>query len=92
MKFYTKILYLFIFAISVAGCKKDITEETTTAVKTVDQYDFKVVNEWNTLWMEIERHAAGYRPCPTANALGYLGLAGYEACVSGCLLYTSRCV
>ena len=89
MKFYTKILYLFIFAISVAGCKKDITEETTTAVKTVDQYDFKVVNEWNTLWMEIERHAAGYRPCPTANALGYLGLAGYEACVSGMPEYNS---
>jgi hypothetical protein len=83
MKFYTKILFLFVLIIAVAGCKKDITDETSTTFKTVDKYDFTVVHEWNELWMEMERHAAGYRPCPTANALGYVGLASYEACVTG---------
>jgi hypothetical protein len=89
MKFYTKILFLFVLIIAVAGCKKDIADDSAVTLKTVDQYDYKIVNEWNNLWMEIERHAAGYRPCPTANALGYLGLAGYEACVSGMPEYNS---
>jgi len=84
MRNYIKILFAFLtISIVLSSCKKDITDETSTTFKTVDKYDFTVVHEWNELWMEMERHAAGYRPCPTANALGYVGLASYEACVTG---------
>jgi membrane-associated phospholipid phosphatase len=84
MKNYMKIFFTVLtMSIVMSSCKKDITDETTTTFKTVDKFDFTVVHEWNELWMEMERHAAGYRPCPTANALGYVGLASYEACVTG---------
>ena len=35
------------------------------------------------MWLKVERHAEGYAPCPAANALGYIGLANYEAVVAG---------
>jgi hypothetical protein len=38
---------------------------------------------WNKLYLEVERYAPNYRPCPSARALAYLGLASYEACLSG---------
>ncbi|MBK9736350.1 MAG: vanadium-dependent haloperoxidase [Saprospiraceae bacterium] len=71
------------------SCKKDIIEKTDITLKTVDQYDYKVIHEWNTVWLEIERYAAGYRPGPVSNSLGYVGLASYEACISGMPEYAS---
>ncbi len=44
---------------------------------------------WNELFLEVERYAPNYRPCPTARALAYLGLAAYEACVEGMPGYNS---
>ncbi|MEQ1745887.1 MAG: vanadium-dependent haloperoxidase [Saprospiraceae bacterium] len=44
---------------------------------------------WNTLFLDIERHAAGFRPGPAPRALGYLGFAIYEACVPGMPDYNS---
>lgn len=64
------------------SCKKDIIE-TGNYFKSLDKYESKVVFDWNEIYLDVERYAAGYRPCPSANALGYLGLANYEACVMG---------
>jgi hypothetical protein len=90
MRNYTKLLIvLFAIVSTFISCKKDIQDETSADQKSVDKYDYTVVHEWNSLWLDLERHAAGYRPCPTANALGYLGLANYEACVSGMPSYKS---
>ncbi|MBK7701016.1 MAG: hypothetical protein IPJ39_20990 [Saprospiraceae bacterium] len=68
---------------------KDIDTTETNEFKKVADYDYKIVHEWNDLWLEVERVASGYRPCPTANALGYVGLANYEATVSGMSDYQS---
>lgn len=85
MRNYLKVLLAILsMTIIMQSCKKDIAEESaTTSFRTVEKYDYNVVFEWNNLWMDIERYASGYRPCPTANALGYIGLASYEACISG---------
>lgn len=69
--------------VSFQSCKKDINTDNETTFRTADKFDSQVVIEWNNIWLEIERYAAGYRPCPTANALGYVGLANYEACITG---------
>lgn len=58
-------------------------------IKTVKEYDSKVVQEWQDLFLQIERYAEVYRPCPAARMLGYVGLANYEACVSGMPEYKS---
>ncbi len=88
--------FLLYFKLFIAGafllllsCKKDVVNDTNPQTKTVDQYNYQVVHEWNSLFLEIERYAAGYRPGPVSNSLGYVGLAGYEACISGMPEYAS---
>jgi len=74
---------------TVSSCKKDASDNDTIVSKTVDKFDYRIVHEWNDLFLEVERYAEGYRPCPTANALGYLELASYEACLDGMPGYSS---
>ena len=64
------------------------TEPITVPKKTAE-YDAKVIIEWNNKFLELERYAAGYRPGPAPRALGYIGLACYESCVSGMPNYKS---
>ena len=44
---------------------------------------------WNHVFLQVERYATGYRPGPAPRALAYIGLAAYEACVSGMPDYNS---
>ena len=72
-----------------SSCKKDVTDDQYPTFKTVNTYDHQIIHEWNNLFTEIDKKAEGYRPCPTANVLGYLGLANYEATVAGMSDYQS---
>ncbi len=78
-------------SVFVQSCSKNsdtpVTPSTTS--KSVADYDYKVVYDWNELFLEIERYAAGYRPGPAPRALAYMGLSAYEACVSGMPQYNS---
>jgi hypothetical protein len=70
------------FAITLffASCKQDTN---VVAPKTVNEYDYSIVKGWDDVFLNVERHAGGYRPGPAPRALAYIGLANYEACVSG---------
>jgi PAP2 superfamily len=85
-------LHHLIFALGLilfsTACQ-DKTDVTPINVKTVKDYNANVVQKWNHLFLLIERNAAGYRPCPTARALGYLGLAAYESCASAMVEHQS---
>lgn len=70
------------FMLLIAGCQKD-NGITNTAGKPVKEYENRVVLAWNELFLEVERYAAGYRPGPAPRAIAYIGLANYEACISG---------
>ncbi len=59
----------------------DVPVETTRP--TAHQYDHQVYWKWNEKFLEIDRTARGYRPGPSPRALGYLGLAAYEAVIAG---------
>lgn len=83
-----------------SACKRDIIDvvdpidpdddtPTTVEFKKVADYDYTILSDWHKLWLIIERYADGYRPCPNANSLGYVGLAAYEATVSGMPEYKS---
>lgn len=65
------------------GCRRE--DETTDPVeqKKVADYDYKIVHDWNELFLEIERYAIGHRPGPSPRASAYMGLSAYEACVPG---------
>jgi hypothetical protein len=90
-KFNVVYFLLFFFGVSlfVSSCKKDINDNPDVTFKTVDQYNYEILHEWNTMWLEIDRYADGYRPGPVSNALGYVGLANYEATVAGMSEYKS---
>lgn len=90
MRIFTKLIFTFlILSLTFTSCKKDIKDQTSSEFNTVAEFDYQIVQEWNDLWLEIERYAVGYRPCPTANALGYIGLANYEATITGLPEYRS---
>ncbi len=78
-------LWLFVIGIALfaASCKNDPAPTPTSSSPTVDTYSAKVVRKWNEKIREVERYAVGYRPCPIARAMGYIGLATYESAVAG---------
>ncbi len=78
-----------IFILFTVSCGQDNNADTIITQKLVKEYDSKVPQQWNDLFLQIERYAAVYRPCPAARMLGYVGLALYEANVSGMPDYQS---
>jgi membrane-associated phospholipid phosphatase len=78
-----------IVALMFNSCVPDKTIDTPATPKTVKTFDSKVVQQWNSLFLDVERYATVYRPCPAARALGYMGWAAYESCVAGMPEYQS---
>lgn len=80
-------LLLLGMAIFVSSCRNE--EDTISTEKQVADYSAEASYRWNEMFLQIERYAAGYRPTPAPRALGFLGLASYEACVSAMPDYNS---
>lgn len=72
------------------ACQPDeeITPVEEVALPT-ESYPAEVALAWNQLLLDIERYADGYRPPVSARAMGYIGLAAYEAVVPGMKQYRS---
>lgn len=81
--FYILTLF-FVGGFLIVSCNKDNDDIDDTPTKAnVKTYDNEAVYNWNEIFLEVERYAAGYRPGPAPRALAYLGLSAYEACISG---------
>jgi len=72
--FLFSIFFLFLY-----GCKKDETDFISQ--KITKDYSSEVIQQWNNVFIDLERYAQGFRPCPAPRAMAYIGLACYEACV-----------
>jgi membrane-associated phospholipid phosphatase len=84
-----KCTYLLLFfALFIASCEED-NDDPVSDNSLVAGYGAEAALEWNKLFLEIERYAAGYRPGPAPRALGHMGLAAYEACITGMPGYNS---
>src|SRR6186713_2600509 len=79
-------LTLFV-TLFVVSCKED--DDQLSSTKLVADYSAEAPLRWNKMFLEIERYADGYRPGPAPRALGYMGFAAYEACVSAMPDYNS---
>ena len=77
---------LLLFSLFTPGCKE---EDPVTAVGLVADYPAEAALEWNQLFLDVERYMDGYRPGPAPRSLAYMGLAAYEACVTGMPDYNS---
>src|SRR5512147_537196 len=78
---------LLVFSLFIVSCKEE--DDQVSDQKLVANYSSEAALEWNKLFLEVERYAAGYRPGPAPRALGHMGLAAYEACVTGMPHYNS---
>ncbi len=78
--FKNAVPFLFsIFFLFLSGCKKDETDFISQ--KITKEYSSEVIQQWNHVFIDLERYAQGFRPCPAPRAMAYIGLACYEACV-----------
>ncbi|MFZ1702985.1 MAG: vanadium-dependent haloperoxidase [Saprospiraceae bacterium] len=91
MRLITKFSFILVLgALFLTSCKKDIPEgDQVNISKPAKDYSSIVLQDWNDMYIEIDRYAPGYRPCPTAATQGYLGLATYEAILPGMTGYKS---
>ena len=89
--FHKPLNYLFVLlliGVFISSCRKD--EDSVSEINLVKNVqDNDVIGNWNDALLEIERFAAGYRPCPVARATGYIGFAVYETALPGMPDYRS---
>ncbi len=85
--YFMGLLWAFLVAILIVSCKdnENLPDSTSSAA----DYKHDAVSRWNEVFLQIERHAAGYRPGPAPRALAYIGLATYEATIAGLPEYNS---
>jgi membrane-associated phospholipid phosphatase len=82
-------LTLLVFSsVFITSCKEE-DDDQVSSTKLVADYDNEASLRWNKVFLEVERYAQGYRPGPAPRALGLMGLAAYEACITGMPDYNS---
>ncbi len=87
-KFFTHRLSLVLVAtvLFLTSCVKNPPPSS----EEVSNFDSKIALRWNTLYLDVEKNSGGrYRPPQSARVLAYIGLANYEALVSGMSQYKS---
>lgn len=77
--FFRTLFGIALISVAMISCNRDEDPE----IAGVADYSAEAALEWNKMFLKIERFAAGYRPGPAPRALAYMGLAAYEACVTG---------
>jgi hypothetical protein len=82
-------LPLLVLVTVFSACTSEKQPTPIETVKLAKDYDSKVIQQWIDMFTSVERYAEFYRPCPAARMMGYVGLAGYEATVSGMPDYQS---
>ncbi|MFZ4102996.1 MAG: vanadium-dependent haloperoxidase [Sphingobacterium thalpophilum] len=81
------LLGMLSLTLLMTACQSD--KDTTVDPTTVKDYSAEAQLKWNQLYLQVERYAGGYRPGPAPRSLAYMGLAAYEACISGMPEYNS---
>jgi len=51
--------------------------------KSVTKISSKIVKEWQTMFLTLDRYSTGMRPNATARAIAYINLAAYETAIPG---------
>lgn len=85
---FPMLLLGMVLLLFFTACENDNDDDKVDA-SLVKSYSGDVVIAWNKTFLDVERYAAGYRPGPANSALAYMGLAAYEACITGMPEYNS---
>ena len=87
MKIKTYSLSILFLSLLTLSCRKE--DSVIKNANFVSSNTNDVIVKWNELFLEIERYAGGYRPGPAPRAIALIGLANYEACITGMPNYKS---
>ena len=81
---------LLIFGLTfIISCTNEPETERLTDDQLVANNDSQLIYDWYELYLEIEKDLEDFRPNPTSRALGYIGIAAYEAALPGMPEYLS---
>ena len=86
---FFKVLALLVVVILMNACNNGSNTVDPKTQKTTKDFDSEIIQSWNNKFLEIERYAPGFRPGPAPRSLAYIGLACYEACITGMPGYQS---
>jgi hypothetical protein len=89
MKYSMRIFFLaviFVVGMTTSCNEPDSIEDSLDLMKTQES---DIYHEWISVFLELDRYAAFYRPGPAPRALAYMGLSAYEACLGGMPSYQS---
>lgn len=89
MKFLSKLLVGLVASALIFSTSCNEVDTPEGGNNLMKSQENEVYHEWNSVFMEVERYAAAYRPGPAPRALAYLGLSAYEACLGGMPDYQS---
>jgi PAP2 superfamily len=79
--FYLSLLIFSTGLLIFTSCNNGGNEPAVPNLVSAQKSD--IIVKWNDLFLQIERYAAGFRPGPAPRALALIGLANYEACLTG---------
>ena len=87
---YSYRIILFTVIISFfASCSDDSSNQVIEDHQLVENKDSEIIYDWYEMYLDVEKDLFDFRPNPTSRALGYIGIAAYEACLPGMTEYLS---
>jgi hypothetical protein len=72
-----------VLMLSACGDEPTVDTPVDPDLNLVSDHKADVSVQWNEVFLKVERYAQGYRPGPAPRSLAYMGLAAYEACITG---------
>jgi hypothetical protein len=96
MKFSPNLKYvvfgLLLLSIGFQSCSEENQAEENGVYEPhqlVKSRDALIAHDWYDLYLQVEKDLEDFRPNPTSRALGYIGIAAYEAVLPGMPDYRS---
>ncbi|MEM9547914.1 MAG: vanadium-dependent haloperoxidase [Bacteroidota bacterium] len=84
-----RLLWLLAIITFISSCNDESTTNRLAENQLVKNSNSKLIYDWLELYLEIEKDLANFRPNPTSRAIGYIGIAAYEAALPGMADYLS---
>lgn len=86
------IIGILLFSIGFQSCSDDNQSDVNGIYaphQLVNSKNALIPQEWYDLYLQVEKDLEDFRPNPTSRALGYIGIAAYEAALPGMRGYRS---
>lgn len=88
-RFSCRVILFTLIVSFFASCGDDSSEQVIESHQLIANKDSEIIYDWYEMYLDVEKDLVDFRPNPTSRALGYIGIAAYEACLPGMTEYLS---